>query len=76
VDAVVGLMEKMVAADGGTVRIRSFDPTASRLIVDYNKGRNDRCESCVLDPESMRDFLLESLQAHGLVIDEVIVEPV
>jgi Fe-S cluster biogenesis protein NfuA len=75
VEAVVSLVERMVSADGGAVRVRSFDPAASRLVVDYFKGRNDRCETCVLDDESLRDFLLESLETHGVRLAEVVVEP-
>jgi len=75
VEAVVGLMEKMVSADGGKVRVQSFEPAASRLVVGYFKGRNDHCATCVLDDESLRDFLLESLETHGVRLQEVVVMP-
>jgi hypothetical protein len=76
IEGVVRLMENMVSADGGTVRVKLFDADKSRLVVDYFKGRNDRCETCVLDDESLRDFLLEALENKGLKVEEVVVEPV
>ncbi len=74
IEGVLKLMENMVSGDGGTIRINAYDPDASRLVVDYDKGPKGGCAECVLDEESLRDFIVEALETRGLAMGEVVVQ--
>ena len=73
VDQVVGLMGRLVAGDGGSLRVRSFEPEASRLDIEYHQGVNGHCATCVLDDESLQGFIEEALEKRGLRIAEITV---
>lgn len=73
INEVLGLLEPMVAPDGGSLRVGEFSPEQSRLTVDYSRGVNDVCATCVIDGDSLRAFIEEGLQIRGLHLSEVTV---
>ena len=73
ISEVLGLLEPMVVQDGGSLRVAEFSAGTSTLIVDYAKGHNDACESCVIDGESLKAFIDEGLQTRGLHLSEITV---
>ncbi len=70
---VLNLLEPMVAPDGGSIRLAEFSDSESRLAVDYLRGSNDACSTCVLDGESLKAFIEEGLQTRGVELTEVTV---
>jgi Fe-S cluster biogenesis protein NfuA len=70
---VLGLLEPMVASDGGSLRMAEFAPERGALVVDYDKGRNDACAACVIDSDSLKAFIDEGLQSRGLHLDDITV---
>ena len=70
---VLELMTSMVAADGGRVELADWSPERSRLEVDYAKGVNEACMTCVLDADSMKAFIKDGLTTRGLDVTEVVV---
>jgi Fe-S cluster biogenesis protein NfuA len=73
VEAVLEIMTTMVSADGGAVKLVSFDPEGPRLVVDYDEGPKGGCSACVLDRESLKDFIAEALESRGVALREVVV---
>ncbi|MFJ9710302.1 NifU family protein [Streptomyces sp. NPDC101234] len=73
VQEVLALLEPMVAPDGGSIRLAEFAPEQSRLTVDYSRGHNDACSTCVLDGDSLKAFIEEGLQTRGIELSEVTV---
>lgn len=73
IEGVLKLMEGMVSGDGGAVRLGDYDPEVSRLVVDYDKGPKGGCDTCILDAESLRDFIVEALETRGLKVADVVV---
>jgi Fe-S cluster biogenesis protein NfuA len=73
VERVIDLMNGMVARDGGRVSLRSYDPVARSLVVDYDTRPNPDCETCSINAETLELFLAESLRSHGIAIDELTV---
>lgn len=71
---VLGLLEPMVASDGGALRIAEFVSESSTLVVDYDKGENDACAACVIDGESLKAFIDEGLQSRGLHLADITVK--
>ncbi len=74
IEDVLKIMEDMVSGDGGTIKLNAYDPETSRLVVDYNKGPKGGCEECVLDQESLRDFIIEALETRSLAVNDVVVQ--
>jgi Fe-S cluster biogenesis protein NfuA len=74
IESVLKSLEAMVLGDGGAIRLNSFDSTISRLVVDYKKSTKSVCESCVLDPESIHDFIVEALENRGVQVTEVVLQ--
>jgi len=74
VDEVLGLLEPMVAPDGGSLRVAEFAPERSALVVDYARGVNDACATCVIDGESLKAFIDEGLQTRGLHLADITVK--
>ena len=70
---VLGLLEPMVVQDGGSLRVGEFSPERSTLIVDYARGVNDACASCVIDGESLKAFIDEGLRTRGVHLGDIIV---
>lgn len=67
---VLGLLEPMVAPDGGALRIAEFSERDSSLVVVYQQG-SGACESCVLDGESLKAFIEEGLAVRGVRLAKV-----
>jgi len=76
IENVVNNFSRMIVADGGNISIQSFDEDESILIVDYFKGSNLRCEYCVIDEVSLRDFIAEALGARGIEVHNVVINSV
>ncbi|MEV1025196.1 hypothetical protein [Streptomyces sp. NPDC050264] len=70
---VLSLLEPMVEPDGGSIRLAEYSAEPSRLVVDYARGTNDACSTCVLDADSLKAFIEEGLQTRGVPVDEVTV---
>lgn len=71
INEVLALLEPMVANDGGSLRIATFSESDSRLAVDYDKGVNDACATCVIDAESLQAFIDEGIRARGIELAEI-----
>lgn len=70
---VLTLLGPMVEPDGGSLHVAEFSDADSRLAVDYLRGSNDACSTCVLDGESLKAFIEEGLQTRGVELSEVTV---
>jgi Fe-S cluster biogenesis protein NfuA len=70
---VIGLLEPMVVQDGGSLRVAQFSAEGSTLVVDYARGVNEACESCVIDGESLKEFIDEGLQTRGVHLSQITV---
>jgi Fe-S cluster biogenesis protein NfuA len=73
ISEVLGLLEPMVVQDGGSLRVAEFSAERSVLVVDYARGVNEACESCVIDGESLKAFIDEGLRTRGVQLDEITV---
>lgn len=71
INEVLALLEPMVGGDGGSLRIATFSEEDSRLAVDYAKGVNDACATCVIDAESLQAFIDEGIRARGVALAEI-----
>lgn len=71
IQEVLDMLEAMVATDGGSIRIAKFVEADSRLVIDYAKGVNDACATCVIDAESLRAFVVEGVSARGISLGDV-----
>jgi len=74
INEVLELLEPMVASDGGALRVAEFAPERSALVVDYARGVNDACATCVIDAESLGAFIDEGLQARGVHLTDITVK--
>lgn len=70
---VLSLLEPMVEPDGGSLRIAEFSEDSTALVVDYLRGTNDACSTCVLDGESLQAFIEEGLDTRGVKLASVTV---
>lgn len=68
---VLTLLEPMVQPDGGSIRIGDFSEEKSQLTVDYSRGVNDACATCVLDADSLKAFIDEGLQTRGVSLADI-----
>jgi Fe-S cluster biogenesis protein NfuA len=73
ISEVLGLLEPMVVQDGGSLRVAEFSAERSALVIDYIKGVNDACASCVIDGESLKAFIDEGLQTRGVHLTDITV---
>lgn len=71
---VLGLLEPMVASDGGSLRMAEFAPDSATLVVDYARGVNDACATCVIDNDSLKAFIDEGLQSRGLHLTDITIK--
>jgi len=71
ISEVLGLLEPMVTQDGGSLRVAEFSAARSALVIDYVKGVNEACESCIIDGESLKAFIDEGLRTRGVHLSEI-----
>jgi hypothetical protein len=71
IEEVIGTMNELVARDGGVIELSSYLPADKSIQVNYRVGENDECATCLITPEMLKDFLLESFRSHGMDVDEV-----
>jgi Fe-S cluster biogenesis protein NfuA len=71
VNEVIDAMGQLVARDGGTLRLSNYQPGGATVEVQYTVGKNDECETCLISPEMLRDFLLEGFRARELGVEDV-----
>lgn len=76
IDSVLADMSQIVEPDGGKVTLRRYDPNSRTLVVEYQQGRNDNCDTCTIDAGMLRQFIVESLRSHDVLTEEVFVEAV
>jgi hypothetical protein len=68
-DMVVGQFRQIVSGDGGKLELLS---EANGVVeVRYAPGHNDQCATCVLEPDDLRQMLLEAMQMHDESIKAV-----
>jgi Fe-S cluster biogenesis protein NfuA len=70
---VLDAMNSLVARDGGAIELTSYSPSAVQ--VRYTLGKNDECDTCMITPEMLKDFLLEGFRSHELTVQDVRVDP-
>ncbi|PWU55413.1 hypothetical protein DLE60_27805 [Micromonospora globispora] len=75
INEVVGAMNELVARDGGKVSVLGYEEAAARLQLDYDTGRNAECETCLITPDTLRDFVKEGLRSRGVAVADVVVHP-
>jgi Fe-S cluster biogenesis protein NfuA len=73
IDEVIGTMNELVSRDGGLIEFNSYAPADKSIQVNYRVGENDDCATCLITPEMLKDFLLESFRSHGMDVDAVAV---
>ncbi|MGH3640069.1 MAG: hypothetical protein ACRDUX_13685 [Mycobacterium sp.] len=71
IEEVIGTMNELVAKDGGLIELSSYLPSAKSIEVNYRVGTNDECVTCLITPEMLQEFLLESFRSHGMDVDAV-----
>lgn len=74
INEVVGAMNELVARDGGRVTVTGYETAAAQLRLDYVTGSNLECETCLITPETLRDFVLEGLRSRGVAVRDVVVQ--
>lgn len=73
ISEVLKLLEPMIGQDGGTLSVAEYSPERSTLIVDYARGVNEVCSSCVIDGESLKLFIEEGLEVRGIHLSTITV---
>jgi Fe-S cluster biogenesis protein NfuA len=73
VEFVINGIRPAFHPDGGDLTLLGYEDGV--VEVSYRKGHNDHCVECVMTPEDLKDYLLESLQERvpGGVKDVVVV---
>lgn len=74
VDEVIERINGIVAPDGGRVVLLGSDASEAVVRVRYDMAVNDSCSTCTITPEMLEQFLLESLETHGVQVNRVVVE--
>ena len=59
----------VVASEGGSLEL--LEVRDSRLVVRYNKGRNDECPECVPDHDLVRQMMRTSLGVYAPYIKDI-----
>jgi Fe-S cluster biogenesis protein NfuA len=70
---VIGAMNELVARDGGRVSVLGYEEAAARLQLEYDTGNNADCDTCLITPETLRDFVSEGLRSRGVPVADVVV---
>jgi Fe-S cluster biogenesis protein NfuA len=72
-DPLVGLVvlevSEMLAPEGGSATLLSVEDGVARI--SYRMGHNDACETCVMPPEDMQDYLRDMLTTRAPYIHDV-----
>jgi Fe-S cluster biogenesis protein NfuA len=74
ISEVIGAMNELVARDGGRITVGGYEPATAQLELDYVTGKNAECETCLITPETLRDFVLEGLRSRGVDVADVVVQ--
>lgn len=74
IEEVLAKMNGVVAGDGGRVTLRSYDPGAQVLEVDYAMKVNEDCPTCSISAEMLSIFLKDAMNSHGMPVDDVVVK--
>jgi Fe-S cluster biogenesis protein NfuA len=74
INEVIDAMNELVARDGGIITVLGYEEEAARLQLQYDTGSNDECDTCLITPETLRDFVKEGLRSHGLMVQDVLVQ--
>ena len=69
---VVEQFNEIVKPDGGSVTFVSVDGGVLR--VRYAPGRNEECETCVLEPDSLAAMMKDMVRSLDPSIHEVAIE--
>jgi Fe-S cluster biogenesis protein NfuA len=76
IENVVGIMNKLIARDGGKLSLAAYDQGRGIVEVNFMPSANANCETCSFTPEMIQAFLEESLRSHGIQAESVIVSEV
>jgi hypothetical protein len=68
-NTVVGQFQQIVSGDGG--RLELLSEADGVMSVRYAPGHNDKCATCVLEPDDLQIMLLEAVQQHDPSIKSV-----
>jgi Fe-S cluster biogenesis protein NfuA len=74
VERVVELFDEMVKPEGGRVGLLAVD--GGTLRVEYAKGVNEECETCVFEPDALAMIMQDMVKDHDPSIVEVVVTEV
>lgn len=74
VRAVVAGLARLVAADGGRLVLRSYDPARQALTVTLSDEPDEDHPTCLVDAGLVGDFLSEMFCLHGMSLAELRVE--
>jgi Fe-S cluster biogenesis protein NfuA len=68
-DFVLNQIETMVASEGGSIEVASYDDGFLKL--KYTPGVNEECPECVPTHQQVRHFLAASLKVHAPYVEDV-----
>jgi Fe-S cluster biogenesis protein NfuA len=76
VNEVVDAMNQLVQRDGGAIELAAYQPGDPVVRVNYKVGKNDDCDTCLISPEMLKDFLLEGFNSRNLGVRDIEVSAV
>jgi Fe-S cluster biogenesis protein NfuA len=71
IDFVLNGIRPAFHPDGGDIELLRYEDGV--VEVAYRKGHNEHCFECVMTPEDLREFLLESFRAKVPSVKDVVV---
>lgn len=74
INEVIDAMNELVARDGGSVSVLGYEEGAAKLQLAYDTGSNAECDTCLITPETLRDFVKEGLRSRGMAVEDVVVQ--
>ena len=74
INEVIDAMNELVARDGGSISVLGYEEGAARLQLEYDTGSNAECNTCLITPDTLRDFVKEGLRSRGLIVEDVLVQ--
>jgi Fe-S cluster biogenesis protein NfuA len=66
---VVEQFRRMVQPDGGSIELVTVE--GGIMKIRYNPGKNEECESCVLNPEDLCELMKEAAERQDPSITRV-----